>query len=118
MSLTIQTEKFGGGDDRWMGSRHGVVNAKTGTLKASAFTDKIVKSGFPVKLGTDGLYEPAATDGSAAPAGFVVGDHDVTAGDTPVPVMWHGRILVGFLPVEFTAPAEAGQFTYVQKVEG
>lgn len=84
MSLNIVSKTYGGGDDRWMGSRHGVVNAKTGTLSASTFTGKVVKSGTPVIQNEQGLYTPA---GTSAPTGFVVGDHDITGGDTPVPVM-------------------------------
>lgn len=80
MSLNIVSKTYGGGDDRWMGSRHGVVNAKTGTLSASAFTGKVVKSGTPVIQNAEGFYTPA---GTSAPTGFVVGDHDVTAGNTP-----------------------------------
>lgn len=87
MSLNIVSKTYGGGDDRWMGSRHGVVNAKTGTLSASAFTGKVVKSGTPVIQNEQGLYTPA---GAQAPTGFVVGDHDITGGDTPVPVMGGG----------------------------
>ena len=113
MSLNIVSKAYGGGDDRWMGSRHGVVNAKTGTLSASAFTGKVVKSGTPVIQNAEGFYTPA---GTSAPTGFVVGDHDLTAGDTPVPVMWHGRINVAFLPVDsFTVPDAPGQFVYVKK---
>lgn len=110
--LGITSVSYGGGDDRWMGSRHGVSNAKTGTLKASAFPDKTVRSGTPVKR-EDGFYVPAGTD---APTGFVINDHDLTGGDTPAPVLWHGRILVGHLPVaNFAIPAQPGAFVYVEK---
>ena len=43
MALGIVTKTTGGGDDSWMGSRHGVAQAATGTLKASTFTSKLVK---------------------------------------------------------------------------
>lgn len=117
MPLGVTTTKYGGGDNRWLGSRHGVENAKTGTLKANSFTPKIVKSGTPVQIGSDGLYEPY-TGPEGTLAGFVLGDHDVTAGNEPVPVLWHGRINVAHLPVEgFQVPENPGQFVFVPAVE-
>ena len=43
-------ERVGGRDDRWLGSRHGVENARTVTLKTDGFDaleDGIVPSGWP-----------------------------------------------------------------------
>lgn len=111
MSLNVISKKYGGGDDSWLGSRHGVANAESGTLDATAFTGTEVLSGTPVVKGTDGKFEPA---GTAAPAGFVIGDHSIKDGDAIVPVLWHGRIKTQNLPVtSFTVPAEPGAFTYV-----
>ena len=112
MALGITSKSFGGGDDSWMGSRHGVETATTITLDESAFTDKLVKSGTPiVKSATDGLAEPYDTGDVLY--GFVIGDHDISDGDTPVAVMWHGRVIVDNLPVAFTPPAAAGLFDFV-----
>lgn len=112
MSL-ISSKTYGGGDDSWLGSRHGVAQARTGTLDASQFSsavDGVVKSGTPVIVSGDKLV-PA---GSSAPVGFVIGDHSVKDGDAVVPVLWHGLIKTQNLPVEtFTVPAEPGSFTYI-----
>ena len=110
MSLNIVSKKVGGGDDSWLGSRHGLDNAETGTLNASAFTGTEVLSGTPVVKSGD-LLVPA---GGAAPQGFVIGDHSLAGGNVAVPVLWHGRIKADNLPVEdFTVPAEPGAFVYV-----
>lgn len=110
MSLSITTKKYGGGDDSWLGSRHSVDNAQTGTLDASAFSGDEVKSGTPVKA-QGGKFVPAGAD---APTGFVLGDHSVKDGDDTVAIVWHGLIVVENLPVEdFTVPADKGAFTYV-----
>lgn len=113
MSLNIISKKYGGGDDSWLGSRHAVDNAQTGTLDAAAFasaTDGVVKSGTPVKAQGEKLV-PAGAD---APIGFVLGDHSVKDGDASVAIVWHGLIIVDNLPVEgFSVPATAGAFTYV-----
>ena len=115
MALGIRTESFGGGDDSWMGSRHGVDTAQTVTLDASAFTvtDDIVKSGYPVAI-EDGLavpYDPTPTTGNTL-YGFVIGDHDTTNGDTPAAVLERGRIKVAKLPVAFTPPDDPGLFVF------
>ena len=112
MSL-ITSKTYGGGDDSWLGSRHGVAQARTGTLDATKFTDAVdgvVKSGTPVIADGDKL----APAGATAPVGFVVGDHSVKDGDAVVPVLWHGLIKTQNLPVDtFTVPAEPGPFTYL-----
>ena len=110
MALGIVTKNIGGGDDSWMGSRHGVAQAATGTLKASTFTNKLVKSGTPVRENA-GLLEPFTDGATQTLYGFVIGDYDVTAGDEPVAVLWHGRIITANLPVEFTAPT--GQTAFI-----
>ena len=113
MALGIVTKNLGGGDDSWMGSRHGVAQAATGTLDASAFTvtNNIVKSGYPVaKNATSGLLEPYGTGDTLY--GFVIGDYDISNGDEPVAVLWHGRIITDNLPVEFTAPTDPTAFIF------
>lgn len=110
MSLNIVSKKYGGGDDSWLGSRHGVVNAESGTLDAGAFTGDEVLSGTPV-VRSGAKFGPAGLD---APEGFVIGDHSVKDGDAIVPILWHGRIKTQNLPVDtFTVPAEPGAFIYV-----
>lgn len=115
MALGIKTESYGGGDMTWLGSRHGVDTATTITLDASAFTvdDDIVPSGYPVqKSSTPGLADPY-DDEAGTLYGFVIGDHDISGGDTPVAVVWHGRINVANVPVAgFEAPTDPGLFDF------
>ncbi len=113
MSLNIISKKLGGGDQSWLGSRHGVENAQTGTLSASAFVaavDGVVPSGTPVKEQA-GKLVPAGSD---APLGFTLVNASVKHGDEPVAYVWHGRIKTQKLPVAtFTVPSAPGAFTYV-----
>lgn len=112
MSLFGTVERFGGGDDSWLGSRHAVENAESGTLNADAFDvdNDIVASGYPVQPDGDGLYEPF----SGGPGlRFAIGDHSIAEGNKTVALLWHGRIKPDNLPVdEFDAPAGT-QFTFV-----
>lgn len=108
-----------GGDDSWMGSRHGVSNARTGTLKASAFPtgtyNGVVRSGTPVAEDAQGYlipYDSASTTGAEVLAGFVIDDRDVTEGDEPCALLWHGRIITANLPVAFTAPTAPTAFVF------
>lgn len=103
----------GAGKLSWLGSREGVATARTGTL--TGFTG-VVKAGTPVASvgGFYVAYDAAGEDGSEALAGFVLSDASVRDGeDTVVAVLDRGRIRTDRLPVEFTAPAESGRFTFV-----
>lgn len=114
MALGITSESISGGDLSWLGSRHGVAEARTGTLKASAFTaeDGVVRSGTPVARGTDGLYVPYTGAEGTVVAGFVINDVVVDV-DEVVAILDHGRIVTANLPVDFTVPAETGAFIYL-----
>lgn len=113
MALGVTTETGAGGNLSWLGSRHGVANARTGTLKASAFTEKFVKSGTPVAVDAEGLYVPYTAAEGQAIAGFIINDANVAAGDEPVAILDHGRVIVAKLPVDFTVPDAPGAFIYV-----
>lgn len=111
MDLSVERKSFTNPDLSWLGSRHGVANARPVTLKASAFTDKDVKSGQPLSVGSDGFAVPFAEGEKLA--GFCLDDASVKNGDAAVALLDHGRVIVENLPVEFTAPADAGQFVFV-----
>lgn len=113
MNLSITRTTYGGGDYSWLGSRRGVSTARSVTLSDAAFTGDVA-SGTPVAI-VSGLavpYNSAGSDGSQNLAGFVLGDHTVT-GDTTVPLLDTGRVIVANLPIAFTAPANAGSFVFV-----
>ena len=123
----LRTETFGGGDFTWLGSTHGIGNARTETLNTSAFTkathypDGYIKSGTPVALVAGLLvpYDatPAAEAGAGILAGFVLTDQAVVdpAAKIAVPLLDHGRVKTSKLPVAFTAPtgAKRGETTFV-----
>jgi hypothetical protein len=119
----------------WLGSNHGIRNARTEILDISAFTagthypDGYIKSGTPVaKVG--GVLVPydateATVTGAGILAGFVL--TDIPLGVTPgatavatedfnVPLLDHGRVKVGKLPVTFVAPAAAAKSANTQFV--
>ena len=105
------TTERSGGNDRWMGSRHGVSNAHPGTLDAAAFasatgvTNGVVPSGYPlIKDATSGKYKPFAGTAGQVLAGFSIDDRDVSRGDALTAVLWHGRIKTAHLPITITAP--------------
>lgn len=112
----LVSETFGAGDATWLGSTHGITNARTEILDISAFTAQThypaghIPSGLPVaKVG--GVLVPydateGTTTGAGVLAGFVLTDQKVVGdADFAVPVIDHGRVKVANLPITFVAPA-------------
>lgn len=116
------------GDMTWLGSGHGIRNARTEKLDISAFTaathypNGYIPSGMPVaKVG--GVLVPydateATVTGAGVLAGFILTDTrlGVAPGatapateDTNVPLLDHGRVKTANLPIAFTAPAAAAK---------
>lgn len=122
----LRTETFGGGDFSWLGSAHGIGNARTATLDISAFQqathypDGYIKSGTPVALVSGALVPYDGTEeteaGAGVLAGFVLTDQPVVGtAKFAVPLLDHGRVKTAKLPVAFTAPtgAKRGETTFV-----
>lgn len=114
----LKTEAYGPGDQSWLGSTHGLANARTETLDISTFTasthfpDGYVPSGTPVAKVSGVLVPYVATEetvtGAGVLAGFVLTDQPVVGtGDFAVPVIDHGRIKAANLPVTFEVPVAA-----------
>lgn len=116
----LKTETFGGGDQSWLGSAHGIANARTEVLDISAFTagthypNGYIPSGLPVaKVG--GVLVPydateATTTAAGVLAGFVLTDQKVDGtADFGVPLLDHGRVITSKLPISFTAPTAAAK---------
>lgn len=116
----MKSETFGGGDLSWLGSTHGIANARTEILDISAFTanthypNGYIPSGLPVaKVG--GVLVPydateGTTTGAGVLAGFILTDQTVVGtNDFGVPLIDHGRVRVSKLPIAFTAPAAAAK---------
>lgn len=118
----LVTETFGGGDQSWLGSDHGLANARTAVLDVSTFTagthfpNGYIPSGLPVAL-VGGVLVPydateGTTTGAGILAGFVLTDQKVIGPTTPdfgVPLLDHGRVKVANLPITFVAPAAAAK---------
>ncbi len=114
MAIGPFTTGRSGSNSSWMGSRHAVAEAHPGTLKASAFASApgvvngVVPSGYPVQEDAAGFLVPF-TDGVLK---FSIDDRDISRGDEPTAVLWHGRIFVDNLPIPFTPPTAATAFTF------
>ena len=111
----LRSESFGGGDQSWLGSAHGIANCRTETINVSAFTagthypDGYIPSGFPVAK-VNGLlvpYNAAGADGSQNIAGHIFTDQAVVGtADIPAPLLDHGRVKTARVPLAgFAAPA-------------
>lgn len=120
MDLTQRTETFLVSDQSWLGSQHGVDNARTATLDTSTFTlathypDGFFKSGIPLAkitaTGKYGPYDDAAVDGRAVLAGFLLDAVKAPAVNTIDPVaniLMHGFVLEAKLPIAVDAAGKA-----------
>lgn len=122
----LTTEHYGTGDLSWLGSTHGITNARTVSLdpkkftKADHYPEGYLRSGQPVTIGENGLAGPYTPGENAGDFhGFVLTDQVIEEdfGNIAVPVLDHGRVVVDRLPISgFTAPDPANDktsFVYV-----
>jgi len=124
----LRTEQFGAGDQRWLGSAHGIWECQTVTLDISAFTentywpDGYILSGTPLARIASGLAVPYVSGGGTGTGvlwGFLFTDQSVIGtGDIPAPMLDHGRVKTEFLPVGFTVPTAANNRTTVVFLAG
>lgn len=116
----LKTETLGGGDQSWLGSTHGIANARTEVLDISTFTagthypNGYIPSGLPVAKVGGVLVPYDATEGTTTAAGvlagFVLTDQPVVGtADFGVPLLDHGRVKTANLPISFTAPTAAAK---------
>lgn len=112
----------GGSNHKWLGSAHGTMNAPTGTLNTSAFTEAthypegFVPAGTPVDATDLAAVAPYVAPVEGEPAlnlGFTLADTPVVGGNAePVAVLRHGSIVAEFVPGNFVAPAFAPGFIF------
>lgn len=121
----LSTETISTGDMSWLGSAHGLRNARTVTLNLSAFTagtyypGGYIPSGTPVALAAGLLVPYDKTEGTVTGAGilagFILTDQPVVGTTNfAVPVLDHGRVKVAKVPYTagvftFTAPVAAAK---------
>ena len=123
----LATETIGSGDQSWLGSDHGIFNARTELLDISTFTanthypNGYIPSGTAVaKVG--GVLVPyddtqATTTNAGVLAGFLLTDQKVTGtNDFAVPVLDHGRVIGSKLPFTVTIPGAAAKLAVTQFV--
>jgi hypothetical protein len=121
----LRTETYGGGDQSWLGSAHGIGNCRTETIDISAFTasthypNGFIPSGTPVAK-VSGLLVPydvtaGTTTGAGVLAGFVFTDQPVVGTqDFAAPLLDHGRVKTASVPfANFAAPAAAKNATTI-----
>lgn len=114
------------GDQRWIGSRHALDSAQTGTLQTSLFTeathfpDGWIPSGLPVNAADLSTLKPY-TGAAGEVLRFVKDTHQVVREDgtnealIQVAFIWHGLIKTDFLPggnFVLGTPADRGGFTF------
>ena len=114
----LKNEQYGAGDQSWLGSAHGIANARTETVDISSFTaatdypNGYLPSGTFLTMtggGLAGKYNGTVLDGVLLTDQAVVG-----AEDFPVPVLDHGRIKTDRLPVTFVKPTtDNTTFVYI-----
>lgn len=123
----LTTETIGVGDQSWLGSTHGIRNARTETVDISTFTAAThypkgyIPSGFPVAKVGDKLvpYDPTAgtTSDAGVLAGHLLTDFKVSGtADLPAAVLDHGRVKTAKITAilaNFAAPAAAKNATTI-----
>lgn len=122
--LSPRIEQFGPGDQSWLGSRHGVENAISGTFDVTAGASKVVdgylKSGEPLAYNTTShKYVPYNSGGSGdvtTLAGFLIADVPVVAGagDVMIAIGKHLFVRRSKLPSPIpTNPTTTGLFVFL-----
>lgn len=118
----LRTEVFGSGNLAWLGSAHGINDARTETIDISAFTagthypDGYIPSGTAVAKVAGLLVPYDATEGTVTGAGIIAGhvlfDQAVVGTqDFPVPLLDHGRVKAASVPGTFVKPAAAAKLS-------
>lgn len=107
-----RSESFTPGEDwSWLGSAHATDTWESKTLDASSFTatftDNIVPSGVVVSEDTPGGSLVVLGSGGGGKVGFLAVTKDISGGDTPAAIMWHGQVIVDNLPTDHGLDAAA-----------
>lgn len=121
----LSSETIGSGDQSWLGSSHGIRNARTETIDISTFTanthypNGYIPSGTPVAI-VSGLAVPydvttGTTTGAGILAGFVLFDVKVVGStDFGAAIIDHGRVNIAKVPyASFAKPLTAKDSTTI-----
>lgn len=102
MQFAVSKQDFGGDNQSWLGSAHGVDGARTVTLDGTKFAafkkNGSIPSGIPLKE-SNGKFEPVTDNGDTL-AGFLLAaqEFNESGGDVVAPMLERGRVRVGRLP--------------------
>jgi hypothetical protein len=118
----LRTETFGAGDQTWLGSTHGIRNARTAVIDISAFTstthypDGYLRSGTEVNAADESAIKPY-TGAAGEKLGYLLTDQKVNGNeDFGAPILRHGIINISKLPIAHVDSADAAVtagFTFV-----
>ncbi|QQU97790.1 hypothetical protein [Corynebacterium amycolatum] len=121
MHIRPDVGSYSPSDLSWLGSRHAVDEAETGTLgeKTTHIRMPVLPSGTALRR--DGDYWLPVTSKSQQVDGFLLTDQDNNPGEI-VPIIWHGRIRVDRLPDSnnrvHIAECDHPEFTFVREPGG
>lgn len=97
-------------DLTWLGSKHGVGDARTVTLDGAAFApvvrNGVIPSGVAIAEGADGLFTLASS--SAAVVGFLLTAQKMDTGRIVAPLLDHGRVIAAKAPEQ---PVDVSEIT-------
>lgn len=111
--MRTKTENIGSGDQSWLASVHGTHNARTGTLKTSAFTkaahypDGFFPSGLIVNCADEGAVGPFTGAEGEVFGVLLTGQSSDGVADIPAPILRHGTVKTKRLPVQTNLPTTA-----------
>ncbi|MEO5920618.1 MAG: head decoration protein [Pseudolysinimonas sp.] len=121
----LSSETVGAGDQSWLGSTHGISNARTETIDISTFTagthypNGYIPSGTPLAI-VAGLLVPydvtvGVTTGAGILAGHLLTDQKVVGTvDFAAPLIDHGRVNIAKVPyASFVKPIAAKNATTI-----
>jgi hypothetical protein len=118
----LRTENFGSGDQSWLGSTHGIRNARTSVIDISTFTaathypDGYLRSGTEVNAADEAAVKPY-TGAEGEQLGYILTDQKVEGtGDFGAPILRHGIINTANLPIAHVATGDgvaAAGFVFV-----
>lgn len=117
----LRTETFGSGDQTWLGSTHGIRNARTAVIDISAFTaathypDGYLRSGTEVNAADETAIKPY-TGAAGEKLGYLLTDQRVVGNqDFGAPILRHGIINIPKLPIAHveTTGASTEGFSFV-----
>ena len=118
----LMSETFGGGDQSWLASAHGIRNCRTSILDVSTFTkathdpNGYFPSGLEVNVASETAVKPW-TGANGEKLGFLFTDQRTDGvEDLNVPILRHGMVKTARLPIAHvaaTTAADANGFTFI-----